>query len=184
MKKHYAWVIAFTGTFVLLLSHGFGKMSYSVILPSMREGLDLSYTQVGLIGTGNFIGYLCLAVIGGFLAARFGARKLIFISLMVMSISLFLTGLSNSFATAFLMRLITGLGNGGSYVPIDGASCSMVCGKKEGACHGHQHHRDGSGVLYFRAGSALFHTSIRRNWMEVCLVPDGGIHLHGSIRLS
>jgi len=118
VKKHYVWVIAWTGALVVLLAHGFGRMSYSVILPPMKEGLSLTYTQVGLIGTGNFIGYLCLAVIGGFLAARFGARKIIFISLMVMGICLFLTGLSESFGFAFAMRLITGMGNGGGYMPV------------------------------------------------------------------
>jgi MFS family permease len=87
----------------------------------MREGLTLSYTQVGLIGTGNFIGYLSLAVIGGFLAVRFGARRTIFASLIVMAVSLFLTGLSKSFAAAFMMRLIAGMGNGGAVVPMIGA---------------------------------------------------------------
>jgi MFS family permease len=115
---HYAWIMAFTGTLVLILSHGFGRMSYSVILGSMKEGLSLSYTQVGLIGTANFIGYLCLAVIGGFLAARLGARRVLFVALMVVGVSLFLTGLSNSFMSAFLMRLVTGMGNGASYVPM------------------------------------------------------------------
>jgi fucose permease len=76
MVIHYAWVIAFTGVLVLLLAQGFGRMSYSVILPSMKDGLLLTYTQVGLIGTGNFIGYLSMAVAGGFLAVRFGIRKM------------------------------------------------------------------------------------------------------------
>ena len=69
---HYAWIIACTGTLVVLLAHGFGRMSYSVLLPAMRDGLHFSYTQLGLIGTGNFIGYLSLSIVGGFLAARFG----------------------------------------------------------------------------------------------------------------
>jgi hypothetical protein len=43
MKRHYAWVIAFTGTLVTILAHGFGRMSYSVILPSMKEGLAAYY---------------------------------------------------------------------------------------------------------------------------------------------
>lgn len=62
---HYAWIIAFTGTLVTVLAHGFGRMSYSVILPSMREGLALNYKQVGLIATGNFIGYLVLGSLAG-----------------------------------------------------------------------------------------------------------------------
>lgn len=118
MKLHYGWVIAFTGTLVTVLAHGFGRMSYSVILPAMKEGLGLSYTQAGAIATGNFIGYLALAVLGGLLAARFGTRRAVFVSLLVMGVSMILTGFSRSFPFAFFMRLITGMGNGGSYVPI------------------------------------------------------------------
>lgn len=133
---HYAWIIALTGTLVLILSHGFGRMSYSVILGNMQEGLSLSYTQIGLIGTGNFIGYLCLAVIGGFLAARFGVRKVLFIALLVMGVSLFLTGLSDSFLFAFFMRLITGLGNGGSYVPMMALPAAWFAARKRGLATG------------------------------------------------
>jgi sugar phosphate permease len=136
VKKHYAWVIAWTGALVVLLAHGFGRMSYSVILPPMKEGLSLTYTQVGLIGTGNFIGYLCLAVIGGFLSARFGARKIIFISLMVMGVCLFLTGLSESFGFAFAMRLITGMGNGGSYIPVMALPAAWFVIRKRGLATG------------------------------------------------
>jgi len=132
MKKHYAWVIAWTGALVVLLAHGFGRMSYSVILPPMKEGLSLTYTQVGLIGTGNFIGYLCLAVIGGFLAARFGARTIIFISLIIMGVCLFLTGISESFGFAFAMRLITGMGNGGSYIPVMALPAAWFVIRKRG----------------------------------------------------
>lgn len=136
MKKHYAWVVAFTGTLVVLLAHGFGRMSYTVILPPMQEGLSLTYTQVGLIGTGNFIGYLCFAVIGGFIASRFGARRVIFISLIVMGICLFLTGLSHSFAFAFFMRLVTGMGNGGAYIPAMALPAAWFVARKRGVATG------------------------------------------------
>lgn len=133
---HYAWIIAGTGTLVLILSHGFGRMSYSIILGSMKDGLALTYTQIGLIGTGNFIGYLGLAVIGGFLAARFGVRKVLFISLLVMGVSLFLTGLSNSFSFAFFMRLITGMGNAGSYIPMMALPAAWFAARKRGLATG------------------------------------------------
>ncbi|HOP86473.1 MAG TPA: MFS transporter [Syntrophorhabdaceae bacterium] len=133
---HYAWVIAFTGTLVTVLAHGFGRMSYSVILPSMKDGLSLTYTQLGSIATGNFIGYLSLAIIGGFLAARFGVRRVVFVSLLVLGISLFLTGFSQSFIFAFFMRLISGLGNGGSYVPIMALPAAWFVMKKRGLATG------------------------------------------------
>jgi MFS family permease len=144
---HYAWIIAFTGTLVTILAHGFGRMSYSVILPSMREGLSLTYTQVGLIGTGNFIGYLCLAILGGFLAARFGVRKVVFISLVVIGVSLLLTGLSNSFLFAFLMRMVTGFGNGSAYVPIMALPAAWFVARKRGL---------GTGIVSGGIGVGLF----------------------------
>jgi sugar phosphate permease len=121
---------------VLLISHGFGRMSYSILLPPMREALGLTYTEVGLIGTGNFIGYLFLAMGGGFLAARFGARRVISISLFALGISLFLTGLSNSFTAAFLMRLITGMGTGGAYIPMMALPSAWFVARKRGLATG------------------------------------------------
>ncbi len=133
---HYAWIIALTGTLVTILAHGFGRMSYSVILPPMKDGLALSYTQLGAIATGNFIGYLSLAIIGGFLAARFGVRRVVFVSLLVIGVSLFLTGFAESFSFAFIMRLISGLGNGGSYVPIMALPAAWFIMRKRGLATG------------------------------------------------
>ena len=148
---HYAWIIAFTGTLVTILAHGFGRLSYSVILPSMKEGLSLNYTQLGALATGNFIGYLSLAVVGGFLAARFGIRRVVFISLLVIGISLFLTGLAHSFLFAFLMRLITGAGNGGSFVPIMALPATWFVIKKRGLA---------TGIISGGIGAGLFLSGI------------------------
>ncbi|RJX19678.1 MAG: MFS transporter [Ammonifex sp.] len=114
---HYGWIIMLMGMLTALGAHGFGRMSYTVILPAMKEGLGLTYTQAGLLGTGNFIGYLVAAFLGGFLASRFNSRYIISFSLVLMGITMFMTGLVRSFEWAFAMRLITGLGNGGAYVP-------------------------------------------------------------------
>jgi sugar phosphate permease len=150
---HYAWIIAFAGTLVTILAHGFGRMSYSVILPSMKDGLALTYTQLGSIAMGNFIGYLCLAIIGGFLAARFGVRRIVFISLVVIGISLFLTGLSESFTFAFIMRLFAGAGNGSSYVPIMALPAAWFVSRKRGLATGIV--SGGIGVGLFLSGILL-----------------------------
>jgi MFS family permease len=100
-----------------IAAHGFGRMSYTLILPEMKEGLGLTYAQAGLLSTGNFIGYLVFAVVGGFLASKYGPRRIISLSLVLMGITMLLTGIANSFELAFAMRVLTGLGNGGAYVP-------------------------------------------------------------------
>jgi MFS family permease len=102
----------------------------------MKDGLMLNYAQIGTIATGNFIGYLCLAITGGFLAARFGVRRVVFISLLVIGVSLFLTGFADSFIYAFFMRLISGLGNGGAYVPIMALPAAWFVMRKRGLATG------------------------------------------------
>ena len=116
-RLHYGWIVIFMGLLTTIAAHGFGRMSYTVILPSMKTALNLSYTQMGWLGTGNFIGYLTMAIIGGFLAARYGTRIVITLALILMAATMVLTGLAHSFGFAFGMRLLTGLGNGASYVP-------------------------------------------------------------------
>lgn len=116
-RFHYGWVVIFTGLLVTIAAHGFGRMSYTLILPAMKDGLHFNYTQLGLLGTGNFVGYLLMAIVGGFLAARFGTRVVIALALLLMGVTLTLTGLAQGFGFAFAMRLMTGLGNGAAYVP-------------------------------------------------------------------
>jgi len=57
-----------------------------------------------------------MAIIGGFLAARFGTRIVITLALVLLGITLMLTGLAQSFGFALGMRFLTGLGNGAAYV--------------------------------------------------------------------
>ena len=74
------------GLLTTIASHGFGRMSYTIILPAMKDGLQFNYTQLGLLGTGNFLGYLTMAIIGGFLASRFGTRLVITFAVILMGI--------------------------------------------------------------------------------------------------
>jgi sugar phosphate permease len=102
----------------------------------MKDGLHFNYTELGLLGTGNFIGYLTMAIIGGFLAARFGTRIVITFALVLMGVTMLLTGLANSFGFAFMMRLMTGLGNGASYVPAMALGSAWFAMKKRGFATG------------------------------------------------
>jgi len=146
-KLHYGWIVIFMGFLTTIAAHGFGRMSYTIILPAMKDGLQFNYTQLGLLGTGNFIGYLTMAIIGGFLAARFGTRIVITIALILMGVTMILTGLANSFGFAFAMRLLTGLGNGASYVPAMALGSAWFAMKKRGFATGIVSAGIGAGTL-------------------------------------
>jgi sugar phosphate permease len=146
-KMHYGWIVIFMGMLTTIAAHGFGRMAYTIILPAMKDGLRFDYTQLGLLGTGNFIGYLTMAIIGGFLAARFGTRIVITLALVLMGITLFLTGLANSFGFAFAMRLLTGLGNGASYVPAMALGSAWFAMRRRGFATGIVSAGIGAGTL-------------------------------------
>ena len=67
-KVHYGWVVIITGTVVLFSCLGLGRFSLGMLLPSMGTSLELSYSQMGLIGTGNFVGYMVSVVLAGIVA--------------------------------------------------------------------------------------------------------------------
>lgn len=116
-RIHYAWVIVFLGFLSVLGAHGFGRFAYPLILRDMKTSLDLTYTQMGLIATANFVGYLTLATLGGALASKHGSRLVIALSALLMGFSMICIGLSNNFLQVLAFSLITGLGNGGVYLP-------------------------------------------------------------------
>ena len=41
-KLHYGWIVIFMGLLTTIASHGFGRMSYTIILPAMKDGLQLT----------------------------------------------------------------------------------------------------------------------------------------------
>lgn len=146
-KLHYGWVVVLMGLLTTIAAHGFGRMSYTIILPAMKDGLEFNYTQLGLLGTGNFIGYLTMAIIGGFLAAHFGTRIVITAALVLMGVTMILTGLAQSFGFAFAMRLLTGLGNGASYVPAMALGSAWFTMKNRGFATGIVSAGIGAGTL-------------------------------------
>jgi len=146
-KLHYGWIVIFMGLLTTIAAHGFGRMAYTIILPAMKDGLKLDYTQLGLLGTGNFIGYLTMAIVGGFLAARFGTRIVITLALILMGITMMLTGLAQSFGFAFAMRLLTGLGNGAAYVPAMALGSAWFAMEKRGFATGIVSAGIGAGTL-------------------------------------
>jgi MFS family permease len=133
---HYGWVILLIGFIGVLGSLGFGRFAYTPILPSMKEGLALTYTQMGWIGTGNFIGYLSFAFMGGYLATRLGPRRIISLSLGLVGCGLILTGFSDSFEFALVMRTLVGAGSAGSNVPILALASAWFTSRRRGMATG------------------------------------------------
>lgn len=117
---HYAWAIVAAGTLTVFACIGMGRFALGMLLPSMGHGLDLSYAEMGFIGTGNFVGYLAAVLLAGHVAHRYGARATVAAGLFLVAGTMILMGQAGGFAAALLLFVATGMGSGFANVPVMG----------------------------------------------------------------
>lgn len=105
------WILA-----LLFLGWALGNldryiMNYAVL--SITEDLSLSASSTGLILSSFFAGYAIMQLPGGWLADRFGARKVLIASVILWSIFTGLSGAAWSLASMVVIRFLFGIGEGG-----------------------------------------------------------------------
>ncbi len=115
---HYGWIIVFSGVLTIIAVLGLGRFSLGMLLPSMGSDLGLGYSQMGFIGTGNFIGYLLAVVYSSRLVKRFGFRAVISGGVFLVAVSMATVGAANGFWMVLFAFFVTGIGSGLANVPI------------------------------------------------------------------
>lgn len=115
---HYGWVIAITGTLCIFACLGLGRFSLGMLLPSMGEALSLTYGQMGIISTSNFVGYLAAVLISSRIMSLVGGRNLITMALILVSGSMLMISRADSMGEITLYYALTGMGSGFANVPI------------------------------------------------------------------
>jgi len=110
-KLHYAWIIVLSGAIALFSCLGLGRFALGMLLPSMGNSLQLSYTQMGIISTGNFMGYLFAVLLCHHLIRKLGARYTIFLGLLLVGATMFFISLSSHFVLIAILYCISGAAN-------------------------------------------------------------------------
>jgi sugar phosphate permease len=135
-RYHFGWLMLVMATLVVFASLGLARFGYTLLLPSMQAGLGMDNTQAGALVSANLVGYLTLSLLGGALAARFGARRVVAAGLALAGVGMILTGLAGSFAEAALWRAVTGMGSGASNVPVMGLLVAWFAARRRGVATG------------------------------------------------
>ncbi len=97
---------------------GFDGTILSVALPQLAPAWKLTSVQIGMLGSGSFIGMLVGALFFGTIADRIGRLKVFVITLLTYAVFTGTCALSGGFASMFILRIVVGLGLGG-LVPVD-----------------------------------------------------------------
>lgn len=88
---------------------GFGRFSFTPILPGMLAGLPLSSGDAGLIAAGNFTGYLVGAVLGAYGWAAGRERSVAIAALVLTALLQLAMGLSSSLWIFVAIRFAAGI---------------------------------------------------------------------------
>lgn len=73
---------------IILGCLGFGRFAFGMVLPNMQNTLNISTTEIGFIGTANFIGYIIGIVFVNLLYTKYSTHKLIFATLLLQGLSM------------------------------------------------------------------------------------------------
>ena len=93
------------------------------LLPILTKDLGLSYTQSGLLETAYLIGYIIIKIPAGFMANKYGSKKVLVTSMIGYGLANSLIFATNSFFEIFLLRLLVGLFQG-VHLPVANALLS------------------------------------------------------------
>lgn len=103
------WLVLTGLALGVLVTNGFGRFAYGLILPAMRADLSWSYAQAGWLNTANALGYI-LGAAGTMWALRSRAPAGLFaLGLAVTALSLLATSFVPALWWQSLWRFLTGL---------------------------------------------------------------------------
>jgi len=105
------------GGFLALATLNLMNNAYSNVLETIKAEMALSYTQSGALMSAYFVGYMLGQIPWGMLADSRGSRPTITLSVLGVSASTILFGLSPNVGFAMASRFLSGLLGAGIFVP-------------------------------------------------------------------
>ncbi|MDQ6598901.1 MFS transporter [Bacillus salipaludis] len=118
MKKvwGYRYVILFI-VWILYIINYFDRMAVITFLPFIQKDMNLSPVQVGQIASIFFLAYSVGQVASGFLADKFGPKKVMYVAIVTFTLASFLTGYAETFGQFVALRIALGLGEAHHFPP-------------------------------------------------------------------
>lgn len=91
----------------------FNKIAINVASIDISKEFGLNESKIGLMMSSFFISYAFMSLMGGYLADKFGSKKVVTAIMVLWSIFTCLTGVAWSFASIIAIRFICGASEGG-----------------------------------------------------------------------
>ncbi len=135
---------ALAGMIAMSAAMGFGRFSYTPILPGMMSGVPLSAADAGFIASANFAGYLAGAVLAAYGWATGRERKIALLALLANALLLAAMAATNSVLVFAVIRFLAGLAS--AFAMIFTSSIVLSHGMAAGNDHVQAAHFGGPGA--------------------------------------
>ena len=109
------WLIVLPIVFAVYMLSYFDRVNIAMALPHMTKELGLTPVQAGWIGGAFAWGYAFTQLVAGYLALKFGSRRLVAICLVLFGATAMLTGIANTFWQMLAVRVLLGAAEGPVY---------------------------------------------------------------------
>ena len=124
------------GTFILAMIVLFDRILISVAKDPVATDLNLSDKQMGWVLSIFALGYALFQTPSGYLADKYGARKILTAVVSLWSLFTALTGAVYNFISLFIVRFIFGVGEAGAFPSMARAVYNWVPVQERGMVHG------------------------------------------------
>lgn len=135
---------AAAGAIAMASAMGFGRFSFTPILPGMMSGIPLSAADAGFVASANFVGYLVGAVLAAYGWAAGRERLVALLSLLATAVLLAAMGMTESVAAFAVIRFLAGLAS--AFAMIFTSSIVLSHGAAAGNDHVQAAHFGGPGA--------------------------------------
>lgn len=112
----YRYIILIVLWLIYIINY-FDRLSVLVFLPFIQEDLNLTPAQTGWLASTFFFAYALAQISAGYLADRFGPKRIMYVAILVFTFVTALTGLVRSYWQFILLRIGLGLGEGHHFAP-------------------------------------------------------------------
>lgn len=142
-KYHTVWAVLIFGW----VANYMVRSSLSPLLIPILQEFKLTYAQAGILATAFFYAYTFMQLPAGHLGDRWGRKIVLVLCTSWWGLMSLLTGLVHSFASLFILRFLTGIGEG-AYFSNDRPIISAYTPEKKRGL--------GQGISFIGLGTGMF----------------------------
>ncbi len=130
------WGVVGIVVLATMVSQGFGRFTYALVLPAVQEDLAISYTLAGALGTANLIAYLGGTAWVAVAAGRMPLDRMMRVGIAAATIGLVGMWWSPNLAMLTAAMVLTGLAGAWIWIPAPGVAASLVSPERRGLAIG------------------------------------------------